>query len=73
MLNTRIDDVKKRKIYAFRYGEELFVKRLERVGTGMLIAQSDNPAYDTMAIMDADLEQFQMFGEVVWSGHRIER
>jgi phage repressor protein C with HTH and peptisase S24 domain len=71
MLDTRINDVKKRKIYAFRYGEELFIKRLERIAPDTLIAFSDNAAYDTIAIVGTDLEQFQMFGEVVWSGHRV--
>lgn len=71
MLDTRIDDIKKRKIYAFRFGEELFVKRLERISPDTLIAQSDNAAYDTMVIAGADLEQFQMFGQVVWSGHQV--
>jgi phage repressor protein C with HTH and peptisase S24 domain len=71
MLDTRIDDVKKRKIYAFRYGEELFIKRLERIAPDTLIAFSDNAAYDTIAIVGTDLEQFQMFGEVVWSGHKV--
>jgi hypothetical protein len=71
MLDTRINDVKKRKIYAFRYGEELFIKRLERISPDTLIAQSDNAAYDTIVIAGADFEQFQMFGEVVWSGHRV--
>lgn len=72
MLDTRIDDVTKRKIYAFRYGEELFIKRLERVGPDMLIALSDNSAHDTMVLTGAELEQFQMFGEVIWSGHQIK-
>jgi phage repressor protein C with HTH and peptisase S24 domain len=71
MLDTRINDIKKRKIYAFRFGEELFVKRLERISPDTLIALSDNAAYDTKVIAGADLEQFQMFGEVVWSGHKV--
>jgi len=72
MLDTRISEtVKKRKIYAFRYGQELFIKRLERISPDTLIAHSDNAAYDTMVITGADLEQFKLCGEVVWSGHKV--
>ena len=71
MLNTRVGHVKKRKIYAFRYGEDLFIKRLERIGPDTLIAFSDNEAYDTMVIARDSLEQFQILEEVIWSGHRV--
>ncbi len=70
MLDTRQTDVKKRRIYAFRFEEDLFVKRLEWIG-GQLLAQSDNKEYDTMLLSQADLEQVQIFGEVVWSGHQV--
>ena len=70
MLDIREQEIKKHKIYAFRLGEELFVKRFERVGE-TLIARSDNPDYDSILIAGADQEQLQVFGEVVWSGHRV--
>jgi phage repressor protein C with HTH and peptisase S24 domain len=59
--------LRRRRIYAFRQGEELFVKRLEKAGDQVIVL-SDNPDHETRLIGGAELEQLAVLGEVVWSG-----
>lgn len=58
-------------IYAFLIGDELFVKRLEIIPDDMLLIHSDNGAYETRVLKAADLDQFKVLGEIVWSGHDV--
>ena len=55
------------RVYAFREGEALYIKRLEQVGD-QIIVLSDNPEHEARLISGADLEQVTILGEVVWSG-----
>ena len=59
--------LRRKRVYAFREGDALFVKRLERVGD-QIIVLSDNPEHEARLISGADLEQVTILGEVVWSG-----
>lgn len=59
--------LRRRRVYAFRDGDELYVKRLERAGDHIIVL-SDNPDHETRLISGADLDRFAILGEVVWSG-----
>lgn len=51
-------------IYTFRIGEELFIKRLERQGS-RIVVQSDNPAYNPWEISDHDKANMKILARVV--------
>ena len=72
LANLASTEVRPRSIYAFRDGEALSVKRLERQGQHLVIT-SDNPAYETRVITGPDLEQVQVLGEVVCAIHDLPR
>lgn len=57
----------RRRVYAFRDGDELYVKRLEKAGEHVIVL-SDNPDHETRLISGADLDRFAILGEVIWSG-----
>ena len=59
-----------RRIYAFREGNDLYVKRLEQVAD-QLIVLSDNPDAQTRILTGVDLEQVAVIGEVVWVGETL--
>ena len=50
-------------IYVFRYANELFVKRLIKNVTQIII-KSDNPMYDPIKITDKD-QDFEVIGQIV--------
>lgn len=55
-------------VYFFRVGDEGYVKRLQKVGSGGLRVLSENPAYPEWYISKDD--EFEVFGRVlkVWEG-----
>lgn len=59
--------LRRRRVYAFRDGDELYVKRLELAGDQVIVL-SDNPEHETRLVSGADLDGFAILGEVVWSG-----
>ena len=59
--------LRRRRIYAFRDGDELYVKRLEKAGDHIIVL-SDNPDHETRLLSGVDLDGFALLGEVVWSG-----
>ncbi|MFA0509651.1 MULTISPECIES: S24 family peptidase [Vibrio] len=69
---NKIDDFASDGIYVFRFEGALLVKRLQFLPEGIEVV-SDNPIYKTWEISKKDLEHkdFQIIGEVVWSGQII--
>lgn len=59
-------------IYVFRYDSQLMVKRLQFSKTGLTVA-SDNSSYKEWELTRDELatEDFEIIGEVVWSGQRM--
>lgn len=51
-------------IYLFSYGESMFLKRLQRVGSSIAVI-SDNAAYSTWQIEEKDGDRLQVIGRVV--------
>ncbi|WP_417846980.1 LexA family transcriptional regulator [Thalassospira povalilytica] len=51
-------------IYTFRIGEELYIKRLERQGS-RIVVHSDNPAYNPWEISDHDKANMKILARVV--------
>jgi len=68
IINHNRRDPRKRRVYALRQGDELRVKRLERLGPDQLLITSDNPDYPAELLSGADLDDVEIIGEVVWSG-----
>ena len=59
-------------IYVFRYNGQLMVKRLQFSKTGLTVV-SDNPIYKIWELSgeEAEAEDFEILGEVIWSGQRM--
>jgi phage repressor protein C with HTH and peptisase S24 domain len=53
-------------IYTFRIGEELYIKRLQRQGSRIMV-HSDNPVYEPWEISDHDKAQMKILARVVGS------
>lgn len=68
----KADDFASDGIYVFRFEGVLLVKRLQFLPETIEVI-SDNPTYKTWQIHKTDLEHkdFQIIGEVVWSGQRL--
>ena len=66
--HQRRDPAVRRGIYALRIGEEVFVKRLEKVGE-LLVITSDNPTHSSRALGGRDLADVEVIGRVVWQGY----
>ncbi|MEO0870483.1 MAG: S24 family peptidase [Pseudomonadota bacterium] len=57
-------------IYILAYESELLVKRCQRdLNDGSVIVSSDNPAYDTFKVTQAD--KLDVLGRVVWIGRAL--
>ncbi|CCN85494.1 Putative Peptidase S24 LexA-like protein [Vibrio nigripulchritudo SFn27] len=69
---NKIDQLIEDGIYVFRYDGQLRVKRLQFSKSGIAVV-SDNPAYQTWELNRDELAQadFEIIGEVVWSGQRM--
>ncbi len=60
-----------RRMFAFREGPELFVKRLEKPDVNTLIISADNPDYPTRVLTRHDMNMIHIIGEVVWTARDI--
>lgn len=58
------EQIKDNRIYVFRYGENIFVKRLV-LNIKQIIIKSDNPEYKSMILENSDLDQFEIIGQIV--------
>lgn len=59
-------------IYVFRFDGQLMVKRLQFSKEGLSVV-SDNQSYKEWSLTTSELKSndFEIIGEVVWSGQRI--
>ena len=69
---NRVDGFSTDGIYVFRYDNRLMVKRLQFLPNGIKVV-SDNNSYEAWELGKRDIEgaDFEIIGEVVWSGQRM--
>ncbi|WP_299021531.1 S24 family peptidase [uncultured Photobacterium sp.] len=69
---NRVDQFTGDGIYIFRFDDQLMVKRLQFLPKIIKVV-SDNPTYENWELSKAELdsEDFEIIGEVVWSGQRM--
>lgn len=58
------EQISDNKIYVFRYGENLFVKRLV-LNIDQIVVKSDNKEYQSRNIEKQDMSEFQIIGKIV--------
>lgn len=58
------EQIKDNRVYVFRYGENIFVKRLT-LNINQLVIKSDNSEYDTISLNLSDNADIQIIGEIV--------
>lgn len=58
-------DVSPKAILAVGYDEAIFIKRLEKRPSGVVML-SDNPDYDPVALVGDEMNSFRVIGKVVW-------
>ncbi|MEZ9745337.1 S24 family peptidase [Vibrio splendidus] len=68
----KVDEFSGDGVYVFRFDGQLMVKRLQFMPKIIKVV-SDNPTYENWELLKDDLknEDFQIIGEVVWSGQRM--
>ena len=68
----KVDEFSGDGVYVFRFDGQLMVKRLQFMPKVIKVV-SDNPTYENWELLKDDLknEDFQIIGEVVWSGQRM--
>ncbi|MFZ5524750.1 MAG: S24 family peptidase [Pseudomonadota bacterium] len=71
LIDRSVTGVKHDSIYAFAVGDELRVKRVQRLYDGTLIVKSDNPGYASETLTPEQSEKVVIVGRVVWTGHRM--
>jgi len=59
------------KIFVLRLGNELVVKRVQREIDGSLLLISDNKAYPERRLTQAEADQVDVIGRLIWSGGPI--
>jgi phage repressor protein C with HTH and peptisase S24 domain len=69
MIDRRKTRVRSGRIYAFREGDCLRIKRLELIPGTALILRSDNPRHAAEHLTGNSMNTIEVLGEVVWSGH----
>ncbi|MBI3451473.1 MAG: helix-turn-helix transcriptional regulator, partial [Rhodospirillales bacterium] len=63
--------VRDNSIYVLVFGDELVVKRVERLRDGSVKIKSDNPAYGVETVPPGEVEKLWVVGRVRWSGGRV--
>ncbi len=64
-------DTRPSPIFALLDDGKARVKRIERPEPGLVILQSDNPAYGPEFKTGADIDRLNIIGKVVWWGHTV--
>lgn len=69
---NRVDEFSTDGVYVFRFDNRLMVKRLQFLPDGIKVV-SDNSAYEPWGLNKKEItsEDFEIIGEVVWSGQRM--
>lgn len=71
LIDRSVTGVKHDSIYAFAVGDELRVKRVQRLYDGTLIVKSDNPGYASETLTPEQAATVNIVGRVVWTGRRM--
>ena len=71
LINCLKKEVTADSIYVIRSDGRLYVKRLQKMCSGEIYINSDNPAYKTEVITVDKLNDLEIIGRVVWVGHEI--
>lgn len=71
LIDRSVTGVKHDSIYAFAVGDELRVKRVQRLYDGTLIVKSDNPGYASETLTPEQADKVSIVGRVVWTGRRM--
>lgn len=58
------EQIKDNRVYVFRFGDNIFVKRLVQ-NINQIVVKSDNTVYDTMKIEAKDAGDLQIIGRIV--------
>ena len=58
-------------LYVVRQGDDLMVKRVQKVAGGRLLLLSANPAYVPVEVDPAREVDFAVVGRVVWFGRQV--
>lgn len=72
MIDRRKTQIRSGRIYVFREGDSLRIKRLELIPDAAIILRSDNPKYPPEHRVGPAMNTVSLglIGEVVWSGHK---
>ncbi len=71
LVDAGIDHVVDEGIYVVVLFGQLFVKRLERQGSGAIILRSDNPSIRDRVVEPDELPEMSVAGRVIWFGRSI--
>jgi transcriptional regulator with XRE-family HTH domain len=67
LVDTSQREIRSDAVFVFRYQDEVFVKRMQRISHGLRIL-SDNPAYPPFEILGEDTEGLSVIGRVYTVG-----
>lgn len=70
MVDLSVTELIDNAIYAMRWGDNLVIKRLQRLMKGAVII-SDNPSYRDQEIQETELSDLHIIGRVRWIGHIV--
>ncbi len=71
LINHQSTEPHKRRMFAFREGAELFIKRLEKPDINTLIISGDNPNYPSRVLTRHAMNSIHIIGEVVWTARDV--
>lgn len=58
------EQIRDNRVYVFRFGDKIFVKRLV-LNINQLIIKSDNREYESITLINAELNDIQIIGQIV--------
>jgi phage repressor protein C with HTH and peptisase S24 domain len=73
LVDRSVNDVKLDAVYVLSLNDRLYIKRLQQRPDGAFVMISDNKAYDSYVIADAEREKLRVLGRVVmvWNARKI--
>lgn len=71
LINQAAKQPKDGKIYVFRQGDQLWVKRVQGIMGGIRLISDNKTLYSPVDVMFDDALDFEVLGQVVYIGHEI--
>lgn len=71
LVDREVHEFKSDGLYVLNFDDNLQVKRIQKVPTGDLIIQGDNPTYKPFTAVGDQVELLTIIGRVVWFGRDI--